>query len=127
MAAGAIMMISMQRLTTKGQSAYGEAGGLAGEAFSGIRTVVSFCAEDLVLERYKKYLQPAVSAGIKGGFFQGLGSGCVFLIFYGTYSLSLWYGGILVVDADYSGGKVLTVCIIKESSLYFLGLFLYYI
>lgn len=104
------MMYLMTTLTTKGQSAYAEAGGVAAEAFAGIRTVASFCAEELSLRIYKQKLDPATKIGIQRGFLSGAGMGVSFLTFFGTYALCLWYGGQLVMDDDYTGGKVLTVC-----------------
>ncbi|KAM9973614.1 hypothetical protein ACTFIW_010724 [Dictyostelium discoideum] len=116
-AAGAFMTKMMADLTKKGQDAYAKAGGVAEEKIGSIRTVSTFSGEPFEVKRYTERLKEALDIGTKKGIMNGVGIGLVFLVLFGTYSLSFWYGGKLIVDRKWNpvpdrpwqGGDVLTV------------------
>ncbi|KAN0050692.1 hypothetical protein ACTA71_003837 [Dictyostelium dimigraforme] len=116
-AAGAFMTKMMADLTKKGQDAYAKAGGVAEEKIGSIRTVSTFSGEPSEVKRYTLRLKEALVIGTKKGIMNGIGIGLVFLVLFGTYSLSFWYGGKLIVDRKWNpvpdrpwqGGDVLTV------------------
>lgn len=71
-------------------AAYGQAGTVAEEVFSAIRTVVSFNGEQKEVERYAEKLIPAEKTGIRRGFWSGVGGGVMWLIIYLSYALAFW-------------------------------------
>jgi len=107
--AGAFLMWVMSSLSKKGQDAYADAGAIATEVISAIKTVASFGGERKEAERYSVNLDKAAQLGIKRGFLAGLGLGLTFLLMFATYALALWYGTQLVINDGYRGGDVLTV------------------
>ncbi|CAG8762839.1 9902_t:CDS:2, partial [Acaulospora morrowiae] len=107
--AGGIMAKAISNDTTKGQDAYAAAGGVAEQAISGIRTVVSFGGQEREINRYIANLEYAYKAGRKKAIVSGIGLGSMMLIMYGSYGLAFWYGSILIVNHDMSGADVLNV------------------
>jgi len=59
--------------------------------------------------RYADNLKEARNVGIKKGFINGIGFGCVMLVLYGTYALAFWYGSGLVRSREYDPGTLITV------------------
>ncbi|XP_030843068.1 ATP-dependent translocase ABCB1 isoform X1 [Strongylocentrotus purpuratus] len=96
-------------MTTQEMQAYSQAGGVAEEVLSCIRTVMAFGGQKKELERYEKELLTAKAAGIKKGITSGLGIGMSYLFYSCTYALSLWYGPKMVSEGRISGGDVVTV------------------
>lgn len=66
------------------------------DAVSSIRTVASFCAEEKVMQLYKKKCEVPIKAGIKQGLISGLGFGISFFFFFSVYAVSFYVGGVLV-------------------------------
>eukprot|EP01119_Soliformovum_irregulare_P012424 TRINITY_DN322_c0_g1_i4.p1 TRINITY_DN322_c0_g1~~TRINITY_DN322_c0_g1_i4.p1 ORF type:complete len:1246 (-),score=423.44 TRINITY_DN322_c0_g1_i4:17-3754(-) len=108
-AAGAFMVKLISSLATKGQKAYAEAGGVATEMISSIRTVQSFAHEEQAVAKYQEKLEMARKLGIRRSFFSGFGMGTTMLILFGSFGLALWYGGQLVISKEITGGTVITV------------------
>jgi ATP-binding cassette subfamily B (MDR/TAP) protein 1 len=67
------MMKIMASLSEKGQQAYAEAGSIATEVLSGIKTVYSFTAEQQECSRYNAKLDKAEKIGRRRGFLTGIG------------------------------------------------------
>ncbi|CAG8508599.1 11057_t:CDS:10 [Acaulospora morrowiae] len=107
--AGGIMAKAISNDTAKGQDAYAAAGGVAEQAISGIRTVISFGGQEREINRYMANLEYAYKAGRKKAIVSGIGLGAMMLIMYGSYGLAFWYGSILIVNNDMSGADVLNV------------------
>ena len=85
-------------LTAQELNAYGNAGNVAEEVLSAIRTVVAFNGEKKEVERYAKKLKPAEKSGIKRGLWSGVGGGGMWLIIYLSYAVAFWYGVKLILE-----------------------------
>ncbi|XP_078466381.1 ATP-dependent translocase ABCB1-like isoform X1 [Lampetra planeri] len=109
--AGAVYLASTA-LSRKELAAYGQAGAIASEVLSNIRTVVAFGGEAREVERYSRSLAPASKMGLRKSLINGFGIGMTMLVVYGTYGLAFWYGTTLVLDPnsdDYTVGTLITV------------------
>ncbi|KAL0079725.1 P-loop containing nucleoside triphosphate hydrolase protein [Phycomyces blakesleeanus] len=106
---GAIMGVYITKYTLKTQTSYAEAGSVAEQVFSGIRTVYSFSLQSRFSELYSIKLEKAKQTGIKRGLILGFGLGAFMFILFATYALSFWYGGQLVIKGKLNGPTVLVV------------------
>ncbi|XP_063224733.1 multidrug resistance protein homolog 49-like [Bacillus rossius redtenbacheri] len=97
-AATALVAKVQSSLSSKELESYGEAGAVAEEALSSIRTVVAFGGEEKEVERYSDKLQAAVAAGVKRGLFSGVGGGISWFIIYSSYAIAFWYGVDLILQ-----------------------------
>lgn len=61
--------------------------------------------------RYRKNLEDAKRIGIKKAITANISMGVAFLLIYASYALAFWYGTTLILNDDYTIGKVLTVSI----------------
>jgi len=93
--------------TTKGQDAYAEAGSVAEQAISGIKTIASFGGQNNAIERYTKKLDMAYRSGKKKAIISGIGLGTIFFVMFSTYGLAFWYGSKLVLKKEQTVGQVL--------------------
>ena len=89
------------------KGSYRKAGSIAEQAISSIRTVISFAAEEILAGKYSELLERSVPLGAKLGFAKGAGMGVIYLVTYATWALAFWYGSILVVNGDLSGGSAI--------------------
>eukprot|EP00897_Mesotaenium_endlicherianum_P002209 jgi/Mesen1/2015/ME000148S01116 len=106
---GGVMSWVISKAATKGQEAYAEAGGLAEQCISAIRTVASFAGEARAEKEYSRSLDKAFGMGVRQGVASGAGLGVTMLVMFSTYALALWYGSLLVANSGYSGGNVMSV------------------
>ncbi|KAK8965280.1 ABC transporter B family member 14 [Platanthera guangdongensis] len=106
--AGGTYAVVMAGLVKKGESAYAEAGKVAEEVISQIRTVYSFVGEERAIKIYSRLLENALRLGRKSGLAKGVGVGCNYGILFCSWALLLWYAGVLVVHQDTNGGKAFT-------------------
>ncbi|GET00767.1 multidrug resistance protein 1 [Rhizophagus clarus] len=107
--AGGIMAKAISDDASEGQDSYAAAGAVAEQVLSGIRTVVSFGGEKRELARYKNKLDEAYKSGVRKAFISGTGLGAMMGIMFGSYGLAFWFGSILVVRGEQTGGEVLNV------------------
>ncbi|KAF9577929.1 Multidrug resistance protein 1, partial [Lunasporangiospora selenospora] len=106
----AVMMAKFTvQSATKGQDSYSKAGSVAEQAFSSIRTVVSFGGQQRETNSYVKELDDAFQSGKKKAIVVGLGVGAFMLILFSTYALAFWYGAREVYAGKMTGGEVLEV------------------
>ncbi|XP_022775612.1 putative multidrug resistance protein [Durio zibethinus] len=93
--------------------ACGNAGGITEQAISSIRTVYSYVAEQLTLDKFSNALQKNMELGMKQGFTKGLLIGSMGMI-YAVWAFQAWVGGVLVTEYGESGGAVFVagICII---------------
>ncbi|KAJ3281509.1 (ABC) transporter, partial [Blyttiomyces sp. JEL0837] len=104
-----LMAKTLSATMGKGSNYYAEAGAIAQEVFSAIRTVVAFGGEKREIKRYGEKLKEAEKVGISGQLINGASIGLVMMVIFATYALGFWYGGQLVSDQVLQGGDVLNV------------------
>lgn len=112
--AGGFIAKHMTTLATKGQAAYAEAGSVAEEVFSSVRTVVALGGEKKEADRYKKKLTEALNNGITKGKVTGGGLGFTMFALFCSYGLAFWFGGKQVYEGKMDTSEVLTTffCVI---------------
>ncbi|KAF6034287.1 ABCB1 [Bugula neritina] len=114
--AAGIMDWVTKNSTLEEQGAYAEAGGVAEEVLSAIRTVIAFGGQNKECERYNTKLGKAKQQGIKKGAVAGVAMGFVMLVVYASYALGFWFGAGVVLGeylpdlhTDFSIGDMLIV------------------
>jgi len=102
---GYFMMKTMADATSKSLGAYSQAGGIAEEAISLIRSVASFGLEKRIAKTYKSKLVDAEVEDIRKARGNGIGMGFTFGYYFLTYALAFWAGMRFVVNdmEKYSG------------------------
>lgn len=80
---------------------YEEASQVANDAVGSIRTVASFCAEEKVMQLYKKKCEGPMKTGIKQGLISGTGFGVSFFFLFSVYATS-FYAGAQLVEHGYT-------------------------
>ncbi|CAN6228573.1 unnamed protein product [Urochloa humidicola] len=95
------------------RAAYEEAGGVADQAVSAIRTVASYRGERRTLERFGVALARSTALGIRQGLIKGAVIGSLGVM-YGVWSFMSWIGSVLVIRFHAQGGHVFvaSICII---------------
>ncbi|XP_019084619.1 PREDICTED: ABC transporter B family member 5 [Camelina sativa] len=93
---GYVQIMSMKGFSADAKAKYEEASQVANDAVGSIRTVASFCAEEKVMEMYKKRCEDTIKSGIKQGLISGLGFGLSFFILYSVYGTCFYAGARLV-------------------------------
>ncbi|KAJ3220825.1 (ABC) transporter, partial [Chytriomyces hyalinus] len=104
---GLVMFSTLTKLTARGQNAYAEAGAVAEQVISGIRTIYSFSLQARFAVKYDQKLAKAEAADRAGGLTRGIGFGSFMLVMFCTYGLAFWYGSRLVLDGKMQGQDVL--------------------
>ncbi|XP_050237901.1 ABC transporter B family member 21-like [Mercurialis annua] len=105
----AVTSIASAKMASRGQNAYAKAANVVEQTIGSIRTVASFTGERQAISNYMKLLDAAYISGVGGGTASGIGLGVVNLVLFCTYSLSVWFGGRMIVEKGYTGGNVLNV------------------
>jgi len=82
-----VMSTVLISVTKRAQDSYGTAGGIAQEAFSQIRTIVSFGTEQKEIDRYVNELDTPLRLGKKKAKVSGISVGLIFGTAYLSYSL----------------------------------------
>ncbi|KAL9318789.1 hypothetical protein ACSQ67_015306 [Phaseolus vulgaris] len=95
---GYVQMKFMKGFSADAKMMYGEASQVANDAVGSIRTVASFCAEDNVMELYRKKCEGPMKTGIRQGLISGSGFGVSFFLLFCVYATS-FYAGARLVDA----------------------------
>ncbi|CDF33364.1 unnamed protein product [Chondrus crispus] len=98
--AGAVFGNASADATGDGLGAYGEAGGVAQEVFSLIRTVTAFGGQEDELRRYEKSLDKAYIASVKAAIASGFGLGTAMFCILSTYGLAFFVGANLARVSD---------------------------
>ncbi|KJE91891.1 ATP-binding cassette sub-family B member 11 [Capsaspora owczarzaki ATCC 30864] len=107
--AAAVIGKVVMSITIRGQQAYAEAGAVAEETFSSIRTVAALGGESREIARYHTRLQAALKSGLRQGSMRGLSIAVTMFIMFGSYALGFWYGSTLILDGDMTPGELTTV------------------
>ncbi|KAI4383199.1 hypothetical protein MLD38_009066 [Melastoma candidum] len=93
---GYIQVKFMKGFSADAKMMYEEASQVATDAVGSIRTVASFCAEEKVMQLYKKKCDGPVKAGIRQGLISGIGFGLSFFLLFSVYAASFYAGAQLV-------------------------------
>uniref|UniRef100_A0A8I6XVU7 MDR-like ABC transporter n=1 Tax=Hordeum vulgare subsp. vulgare TaxID=112509 RepID=A0A8I6XVU7_HORVV len=107
--AGAVSAQLLTRVSSKRLTSYSDAADTVELTIGSIRTVVSFNGEKKAIEMYNKFIKNAYKTVVEEGLVSGFGMGSVFCIIFSSYGLAFWYGGKLIIDKGYTGGKIITV------------------
>ncbi|POM77356.1 Multidrug resistance protein ABC Superfamily, partial [Phytophthora palmivora] len=108
--------------THNGIQSYAEAGAVAQESLSNIRTVHMFNSVQYFVQKYSTALEGTTNAGIKKALAVGWGSGLMYMMVFLMYALGFFLGAVFVardnLDGNtcdgsdcYDGGRVLTVLV----------------
>ncbi|CAL8070818.1 unnamed protein product [Orchesella dallaii] len=95
--------VQKSTMTSKEQRAYAEAGEVAEEVLSNIRTVQAFNGQYKEVERYNLKILRAKRVAYKRHVLSGLGVGLIWMMFFLMFAFAFWYGSVLVVDSRERG------------------------
>ncbi|TVU15559.1 hypothetical protein EJB05_39085, partial [Eragrostis curvula] len=107
--AGAVSAQVLTNVSSKKLTSYGDAGDTAEQTIGSIRTVISFNGQNKAVAMYNNLIKKAYMTDIEEGLINGFGLGTVLCVLFCSYGLAFWYGGKLIVDKGYTGGKIITV------------------
>ncbi|KAJ2031442.1 hypothetical protein H4S03_006625 [Coemansia sp. S3946] len=107
--ASSLMGILLARNTSGGQDSYAEAGGVADEVLSSIKTVMAFDGMSRELERYREKILKARASGLRKAWVLGICMGFIMFSIYSVYALGFWYGGKLAREKYMDAATVLNV------------------
>ncbi|KAI9220591.1 ABC transporter type 1, transmembrane domain-containing protein, partial [Blastocladiella britannica] len=108
-----LLTVKVSQTTIKSAT---NAGAVAEELFSAIRTVASFGGERRETKRFHKISEEICTSDSKLGNIMGTGFAAVFGVMYLSYALLLWYGSRMLAD-----GKIPVGTIVTLFSCYFYG------
>ncbi|XP_037084784.1 ATP-dependent translocase ABCB1-like [Pollicipes pollicipes] len=95
----------MQRAT----AGYSQAGDVASEVISAIRTVVAFSGQQREVDRYSRCLLAARRWWLWNSALTGLGAGLAWCVVFACYALAFWYGTALILDGEYDPASLTIV------------------
>ncbi|XP_011005954.1 PREDICTED: ABC transporter B family member 4-like [Populus euphratica] len=93
---GFIQMKFLKGFSSDAKKMYEEASQVANDAVGSIRTVASFCAEEKVMQLYRKKCEGPMRTGIRQGLISGAGFGVSFFLLFSVYATSFYVGAQLV-------------------------------
>ncbi|KAK8570319.1 hypothetical protein V6N13_003006 [Hibiscus sabdariffa] len=106
---GYVEVKSMKGFSADAKMMYEEASQVANDAVGSIRTVASFCAEEKVMQIYRKKCEGPLQSGIKQGLISGVGFGLSFFFMFNVYATSFYAGAQLVKSGKATFSDVLQV------------------
>ncbi|XP_042515586.1 ABC transporter B family member 11-like [Macadamia integrifolia] len=106
---GYVQMKFMKGFSADAKMMYEEASQVANDAVGSIRTVASFCAEEKVMQLYKKKCEGPLKSGIRQGLISGAGFGLSFFLLFCVYATSFYAGAQLVAHGKTTFTKVFRV------------------
>ncbi|KAL0418947.1 UNVERIFIED_CONTAM: ABC transporter B family member 11 [Sesamum radiatum] len=106
---GYVQIKFMKGFSGDAKAMYEEASQVANDAVGSIRTVASFCAEEKVMEMYKKKCEGPMRNGIRQGLISGVGFGLSFALLFLVYATSFYAGARLVEDGKITFSDVFRV------------------
>ncbi|THG10813.1 hypothetical protein TEA_002096 [Camellia sinensis var. sinensis] len=106
---GFVQLKFMTGFSADAKMMYEEASQVANDAVGSIRTVASFCAEEKVMELYKKKCEGPMKTGIRQGLISGIGFGLSFALLFCAYAVSFYAGARLVEDGKTTFSDVFRV------------------
>ncbi|XVF21987.1 hypothetical protein REPUB_Repub12eG0135900 [Reevesia pubescens] len=106
---GYIQVKFMKGFSADAKMMYEEASQVANDAVGSIRTVASFCAEEKVMQLYKKKCEGPMKTGIRLGLISGAGFGLSFFLLFCMYATSFYAGARFVENGDATFSDVFQV------------------
>ena len=97
------------KYSKKCQDVYAEMGGIAQEAFTQIRTIVSFGREDDEFKRYANTLEPSRKYSVIKAHSYGITVGMMMGLLYCSYCIAFSQGAKLIFNNEMNAGDVLNV------------------
>ncbi|KAG7632888.1 ABC transporter type 1 transmembrane domain [Arabidopsis suecica] len=97
-------------ISRKIREEYNEAGSIAEQAISSVRTVYAFVSEKKMIEKFSDALQGSVKLGLRQGLAKGIAIGSNGIV-YAIWGFLTWYGSRMVMNYGYRGGTVSTVTV----------------
>ncbi|KAK3152890.1 hypothetical protein QOZ80_2BG0164960 [Eleusine coracana subsp. coracana] len=99
----------MRGFSANAKEMYEQASTIASDAIGNIRTVASFCAEEKVVENYRKKCEGPVKEGVRQGAVSGVGYGFSFALLFCFYAVSFYIGARFIHDGHADVGQVFKV------------------
>lgn len=109
MVVGGIMGSVMESGMVEAMKAYAQSAGYAEQALTAIRVVHTYGQEVLELRNYSKFLEVAREAQASQTVKQSVSAAFMFLVIYGFYGYSLWFGGVLRWNEIRRGVETVTI------------------
>jgi ATP-binding cassette subfamily B (MDR/TAP) protein 1 len=97
------------KFTQRGQEELSKAAEVSSEALGGIRTIYSFVAESILVQKHLKLLSVAYGTNRKKAHLSALTVGGLFFFMFAIYAITWWYGGKLIRGHEMYVGELLTV------------------
>ncbi|KAK6162933.1 hypothetical protein DH2020_002774 [Rehmannia glutinosa] len=104
-----VQMKSIKGFNRDTKLMFEEASQVANDAVGNIRTVASFCAQERIVETYKKKCEGPATNGTKQGLISGIGFGLSICFLYSVYATSFYAGARLVQDGKITISDVFRV------------------
>ncbi|KAL1217374.1 ABC transporter B family member 14 [Cardamine amara subsp. amara] len=106
--AGGGYAIVMSTISEKSEAAYADAGKVAEEVMSQVRTVFAFVGEEKAVKTYSNSLKKALKLSKRSGVAKGLGVGLTYSLLFCAWALLFWYASLLVRQGKTNGAKAFT-------------------
>ncbi|XP_048612890.1 ABC transporter B family member 14-like [Brassica napus] len=106
--AGGGYALIMSTISKKSEAAYADAGKVAEEVLSQVRTVYAYVGEEKAVNSYSKSLKKALKLGKRSGLAKGLGVGLTYGLLFCAWALLFWYASLLVRHGKTNGAKAFT-------------------
>jgi ATP-binding cassette subfamily B (MDR/TAP) protein 1 len=106
--AGGGYAIVMSTISEKSEAAYADAGKVAEEVMSQVRTVYAFVGEEKAVKSYSNSLKKALKLSKRSGLAKGLGVGLTYSLLFCAWALLFWYASLLVRHGKTNGAKAFT-------------------
>jgi len=90
----AIMVIScfVRKHSTRAGESFSQAGAIATETISGIKTVASLCAQKASLDKYESFVVDGQNSSVNSGWLAGLSAGFTSFVLYSSYTVAFLVG-----------------------------------
>jgi ATP-binding cassette subfamily B (MDR/TAP) protein 1 len=98
----------MSTISEKSEAAYADAGKVAEEVMSQVRTVYAFVGEEKAVKSYSNSLKKALKLSKRSGLAKGLGVGLTYSLLFCAWALLFWYASLLVRHGKTNGAKAFT-------------------
>ncbi|KAJ6400887.1 hypothetical protein OIU84_016334 [Salix udensis] len=106
---GFLQVKFMKGFSADAKKMYEEASQVANDAVGSIRTVASFCAEEKVMQLYRRKCEGPMRTGIRQGMISGTGFGVSFFLLFSVYGACFYVGAQLVQHGKATFAEVFRV------------------